>query len=298
VRVLVTGAGGMLGSAVIPTLQNHDHLVMATDHHSLPSGLFGGSATRRTLDVAERLRFRQVMHEFRPDWILHCAAFTHVDLCELNPQDAYRANVLGVVHAAMLARAYRAKLLFLSSDYVFDGRVFRPYIESDRPRPLSAYGRMKFLAEQRIAGILPRDHLIVRTAWLYGEGGRNFVDTILLKARAGESLRVVDDQRGCPTWTQDLAGALEFLLRRNYRGTIHAANTGSCTWYGLAQEACRMAGLHVEIAPATTAEVGRPAPRPAYSVLDTTLLSALGYQMPDWRNALSRYIAQLALLKG
>jgi dTDP-4-dehydrorhamnose reductase len=195
-------------------------------------------------------------------------------------------------NAAAAARGADAAVLSVSTDYVFAGDEPRPRRESDPVGPASAYGRSKLAGEQAVRAVNPC-HLIVRTAWLYGRGGRNFVDTIRERALAGTPLAVVDDQRGSPTWTEDLGSVLVELMERGVTGTYHATNAGDCTWHEFAGEICGQVGARVEVARRSSADLARPAKRPAYSVLDTgQLRQALGRELPHWRDALARYVAQ------
>jgi dTDP-4-dehydrorhamnose reductase len=173
---------------------------------------------------------------------------------------------------------------------VFDGRATRPYREHDAVAPQSVYAASKWAGEQAVRELLPR-HLVVRTSWLFGSGGHNFVDTVVKRARAGEGLRVVDDQRGSPTWTHDLAGALVRLAESAQYGTYHLSNSGDCTWWELADYAVRREGLSVPIERTTTAALARPAARPAYSVLSNLMAERVtGHRMPHWREAVDRYL--------
>jgi len=284
VKVLVTGAGGMLAQAVVPALE-------AAGHAARPFAL-------EALDVTDAGAVRRVVSEARPDWVCHLAAYTDVDGCESNEAEAFRVNGEGAGHVAAAAAAAGAAVLAVSTDYVFAGDEPRPRREDDPVGPASAYGRSKLAGEQAVRAANPR-HLVVRTAWLYGRGGRNFVDTIRTRALAGGPLRVVDDQRGSPTWTHDLAGALVGLMERGATGTVHATNEGDCTWHEFAREICRLAGADVDVARISSAELARPARRPAFSVLDTGRLEhLLGRRLPHWRDALARYLAEVAAVNG
>jgi dTDP-4-dehydrorhamnose reductase len=276
VKVAVTGAGGMLARALLPALAAAGHQTLAL--------------AKRDADVTRLDQLRRPLAGFRPDWVVHLAAFTRVDDCESRPDEAYLVNATGTRNAALAALECGASLLALSSDYVFDGTARRPYREYDAIGPRSVYGASKWAGEQAVREIQPR-HLIVRSAWLYGAGGTNFVDTMLRKARAGESLRVVDDQRGSPTFTEDLAAGLVRLLASGQLGTFHCTNRGDCTWYELAAHALKRAGLSSPIARTDSATLARPAPRPAYSVLDTRWFeAATGMLLPPWTDAVDRYL--------
>jgi len=276
VRLLVTGAGGMLATELVPALERGGHEVRALAHADA--------------DVAEPGVLERIAREHRPDWIVHLAAWTKVDDCEADPDRAHAVNALGSRNAAAASIACGAGLLAISTDYVFGGRGTRPYREYDAVDPKSVYGASKWAGEQAIRELQPR-HAIVRTSWLFGAGGPNFIDTVVRRAAAGEALRVVDDQRGSPTWTRDLSVTLVRLLEAEVCGTFHACNGGECTWHELAEYAVRRAGHAAAIERTTTAALGRPAPRPAYSVLNTQLVDrTIGRRMPHWREAVDRYL--------
>jgi dTDP-4-dehydrorhamnose reductase len=282
VKVLVTGAGGMLAQEVVPALAVAGHAVTPL----------------RDLDITRADDVRNAVRDAHPEWVVHLAAYTDVDGCELRPEHAMRVNGEGSGHVAAAAAEAGAAILALSSDYVFPGDDPRPRREDDPTRPLSAYGRSKWAGEQAVRAANPR-HAIVRTAWLYGRGGKNFVDTIRTRALAGGPLAVVDDQQGSPTWTRDLAAALVALIAKGAVGTFHATNAGACTWHEFAVEICALAGVDVSVARISSADLARPAKRPAYSVLDNSrLVQAIGHPLPHWRDALARYLAQPAPVQG
>jgi len=214
-----------------------------------------------------------------------------VDGCELEPDNAYRVNALGSRNVAVAAAKIGAKLVYISTDYVFDGAARRPYTEFDDTNPISVYGKSKLAGERYVAG-LSNKYFIVRTSWPYGEHGHNFVKTMLRLAKEKNELTVVDDQVGSPTYTKDLARFIADLVHTELYGTYHAANTGSCSWYRFARTIFEMAGLdHVKVRPISTSELNRPAPRPAYSVLDHYCIRLEG--LPDlrpWEEALEEYL--------
>jgi dTDP-4-dehydrorhamnose reductase len=276
-RVLVTGAAGMLGQAVVPALEAAGHEVLGLD---LPD-----------VDVARFDPLRRATHGFRPDWLFHLAAFTRVDDCESQLDQAFLVNGLGSRNAALAAAESEAAVLAISTDYVFDGTGTRPYREYDAAAPRSVYGASKWAGEQAVREVHPR-HVIVRTSWLFGPGGPNFVDTILERARAGGPLRVVDDQHGSPTFTRDLAQGLLRLMNAAQYGTYHCTNSGACTWHDLAAYAVGKAGLAVPVARTDTASFPRPAPRPAWSVLGNHFFEHVtGWRMPPWQDAVDRHLA-------
>jgi dTDP-4-dehydrorhamnose reductase len=280
VKVLVTGAAVMLGQAVMPALAAAGHAALGLD---LPQ-----------LDVTRLEPLRRAVEDFRPDWVFHLAALTKVDECETRRDEAFRVNGLGARNAALAAAGAGAGVLALSTDYVFDGTATSPYRESDTASPQSVYGASKWAGEQAVREVHPRP-VIVRTSWLFGPGGDNFVDTLLARARAGERLRVVDDQRGSPTFTRDLAQGLLRLVAAGPPGTYHCTNSGECTWYDLAAHALARAGLGALLERIDTASFPRPAKRPAYSVLGNALFEQVtGWRMPAWQDAVERHLAATA----
>jgi dTDP-4-dehydrorhamnose reductase len=278
-KVFVTGAGGMLARSVVRALEAAGHDVLALGR-----------------DDADVTRYAALVHPlraFRPDWVFHLAAFTKVDECETRPDHAHRVNGLGAKNVALAAAECGAAVLAISSDYVFGGDAQRPYREYDPPAPRSVYGASKWAGEQAVREVHPR-HLIVRTSWLFGRGGPNFIDSILARGRAGEALRVVDDQRGSPTWTHDLARGLLDLAESGQYGTYHCTNTGDCTWYELAAHALDRAGVRASLERTDSKSFARPAPRPAYSVLDHDWFDQVtGRPLPHWQDAVGRYLDSL-----
>jgi dTDP-4-dehydrorhamnose reductase len=276
VKVLVTGAGGMLAQAVVAALERAGHGVLPL--------------RRSDADITRRGVLDHALEKFAPDWIFHLAAWTRVDDCEADPDRAFLLNALATRQVAQAAAAAGTALLAISTDYVFSGEASRPYREYDAAGPRSVYGATKWAGEQAVRELHAR-HIIVRTAWLYGRGGTNFVDTIVRKARAGEPLRVVDDQRGSPTWTGDLGPALVRLAEAGQLGTFHCTNAGDCTWFDLAAYVLERAGVKVRLDRTDTASLARPADRPRYSVLSNQAFeSVTGTSMPPWTDAVNRYL--------
>jgi dTDP-4-dehydrorhamnose reductase len=262
VELAIVGAGGMLGRAVVEA-----------------AGEDAVGFTHADLDVTDAAAVREALTGFRT--VINCAAWTDVDGAEERPDEAMRVNRDGAQNVAAAAE----RVLYVSSDYVFDGKRGSPYEPHDPPNPLSVYGRSKLEGEQATAEANPR-HLIVRSSWLFGPGGGNFVETMLRLGREHDHLRVVDDQHGCPTFTGHLAPALIQLAGTDDYGIHHLASAGSCTRYELAREALAVAEIEVEIEPCTTGELPRPAPRPGYSVLATAGHRAL----PHWREGVREYL--------
>jgi dTDP-4-dehydrorhamnose reductase len=271
VRILVTGAGGQVGCEVAAHLPHHEVMALG----------------RNELDVAERDAVEQVLGTVLPDAVVNCAAYTRVDACETDPEGAMTVNALGPRHLAAACSRVGAHLVHISTDYVFDGEKDGPYDEWDQPGPRSVYGRSKLGGEVEVARHAS-SWTLVRTSWVFGRRGRDFVDTILRRAREGGPLRVVTDQRGCPTYAPDLAGMLARLAVERRPGVYHVTNQGACTWHELARAAVELAGLDPDLVGETTAaELGRPAPRPANSVLANTALTGSGLpRLRPWRAAL------------
>jgi len=277
-RVTVFGASGLLGQDLIHQLHGHELTALSS----------------RDADLRDRARVRAVIVDSRPEWILLSAAYTDVDGCESNRDRAFAVNCEGAVNVALAAREAGSRLLFLSSDYVFDGSKRAPYETNDARNPISVYGASKARAEERLLEILP-EVCIVRTSWLFGHGGKCFPATILKLASTRSEISVVNDQCGSPTFTRDLASALVQLCCVSARGVVHVTNSGNCTWYEFAVEIFRLSGLATTVKPVTTAEFPRPARRPAYSVLSAHSLDAYNIHMPDWKDALRRYLENAAV---
>ncbi len=259
-------------------------------------------------DLTDRERVLRILGEQRPEIILNCAAYTDVDGCETNEELATRVNGHGPGHLAEAARETGAALVHISTDYVFDGRKETPYTEDDSPNPLSAYGRSKLRGEEAILASGLERFFIVRTSWLYGPAGKNFVETIVRLAGEREELRIIADQVGSPTYTRDLAQAIFHLLalpqpasrvpRAGPYGIYHFSNTGVCSWHEFAREIVeqlRRQGRVVkvrDIRPIATEEYPLPAPRPRYSVFSKEkLVRATGLAIPEWRESLAHYFA-------
>jgi dTDP-4-dehydrorhamnose reductase len=277
VRILVTGANGILGKALRERLAGGNTLF-----------LWG----RDEADITDEAQVRHAARGLDFDAVIHGAAYTNVDGAESERDLAMAVNRDGTKHVAAIARERGAALVYVSSDYVFDGTKGAPYVEEDPPHPLSVYGASK-LAGEEAALTSGASCLVVRTSWLFGLGGKNFVDTIAQKALRGEPLSVVDDQRGSPTFARDLAHGIELLLRRGALGIVHVTNTGETTWYGLAVEIARTLAAPTPISPTTTASFSRPAPRPAYSALSGERYRALaGAPLPPWQDAVHRHLAE------
>jgi dTDP-4-dehydrorhamnose reductase len=275
-RVLITGVNGQLGMELTRVLAGSVEVI----GRDLPEW-----------DLT-RPECAQQVADLTPGWVIHAAAHTDVDGCERDPGKAMAVNAEGTRRVAEGCRRAGASLVYLSTDFIFDGTKRTPYLETDVPAPRSAYGRSKLEGERIVQALAPR-WAIVRTAWLYGVHGKNFVKTILGKAAAGESLRVVNDQVGCPTYAADLAEALALLVSRGMTGLFHLTNAGACSWYDFTREILRQGGFPaIRVDPITSAALGRPAARPAYSVLAPAEWQAAGQRpLRPWPEALAAMLA-------
>jgi dTDP-4-dehydrorhamnose reductase len=280
-RVTLFGASGLLGQELVQELRSNE----LTSAHEKFTALSSKDA-----DLRDHTRVRDVIRDSGPDWIILSAAYTDVDGCESNRDLAFAVNCDGAVNVAQAAREAGSRLLFISTDYVFDGTKRSPYEISDARNPKSVYGETKARAEERLLEILP-DVCIARTSWLFGHGGKCFPATILKLASARPEISVVNDQRGSPTFTRDLASAIVQLCRASARGIVHVTNSGNCTWYDFATAIVHASGLSTAVKPVTTTEFPRPARRPAYSVLSPDSLHAYNIHRPEWQDALQRYLA-------
>ncbi|MCU0606870.1 MAG: dTDP-4-dehydrorhamnose reductase [Candidatus Edwardsbacteria bacterium] len=274
-RILVTGARGMLGTDLCAELgKRHDvaGFDMAEADLTAPASVDALAAQR-------------------PQAVVHCAAMTDVDACERDPDAAYAVNGLGTRHVALACQRLDVPLLYVSTDFVFDGAKREPYYEWDAANPLGHYGRSKLAGEQAVRELLDK-FFIVRISWLFGKHGRNFVASILAKARSEGTVRVVDDQTGSPSYAPDISAAMARLIESPYYGTYHLTNGGSCTWHGLAAEAVRFAGIKAEVAPIASADYPTPTRRPAYSVLKNFCWErTFGAPLRPWQDALREHLA-------
>jgi dTDP-4-dehydrorhamnose reductase len=274
VKLLVTGAAGMLGHEVVAAAERLGHEVHAWD---LPEcDLTDGDATLAALRRLE------------PRAVVNCAAYTNVDGAEADEAAAMRVNGDAAGNLAQACAAVGARLVHVSTDYVFDGSKREPWIESDATSPLGAYGRTKLHGEDLVRAGLP-DHAIVRTAWLFGPHGKNFVDTMMRLGAELDELTVIDDQIGSPTYTGHLAQALVTIAETRPNGVLHVAGGGRCSWYELARETFARAGMSVNVRPCTTAEYPLPAPRPAFSVLGSSRHDHP--TLPPWQEGLAAHLA-------
>ncbi|MBT1071746.1 dTDP-4-dehydrorhamnose reductase [Pelotalea chapellei] len=274
--ILVVGANGMLGHDMMALLGDRARGVDIAD-----------------IDITSMESTERVLTTLRPSVVINCAACTNVDNCESDADTAMQVNGEGVGYLAMATRSIGARLVQVSTDYVFDGSKGTPYHEDDAPRPLNIYGESKLAGEMNAA--FNPDHLIVRTQWLYGLHGKNFVETMLGLAKEKDTLAVVDDQIGSPTWTVDLARSIAALIESKCQGIYHAANSGFCSWNEFARSIFEEAGLSVTVTGMTTEQLNRPARRPLYSTLDCSKLEQdAGFRLQPWRDALRSYLSARA----
>jgi dTDP-4-dehydrorhamnose reductase len=276
-KILVTGAGGQLGQELVRMSKPGVDII----------GL-----DRSGLDITDAQGCHRVLLDIRPDAVIHAAAYTAVDQAESEPDKAHLVNAVGTRNVAAAAESVAAKFCYISTDYVFDGAASRPYREEDPTAPQTVYGRTKLEGEKAALAACSRT-FIVRTSWVYGKYGANFVKTMLKLSETRSVLKVVNDQTGCPTYTHDLALFLIDLVQTDRYGIYHASNSGSCTWYEFARAIFETRKIGVEVVPCTTEEFPRPAPRPKYSVLGHDAMVRAGFApLRHWREALREFMGE------
>lgn len=275
-KILITGSSGQLGSDLVRVLSDTNE-VLAFSHPDL--------------DVTDFDKTKDTIVRLSPDILIHTAACTDVDGCELDPNRAYKVNALGTQNVALGCQKMGAQMVYISTDYVFDGKRRESYTEFDEPNPLSVYGLSK-LAGERYVMMLLNGFFIIRTSWLYGKQGKNFVKTILGFAEERDELKIVDDQVGSPTYTYDLAQKIGEVIKTGAFGLYHITNSESCSWYQFARDILQYAGKkNVEVRPITSEELKRPAPRPAFSVLRNYCLELRNFSlMRHYKEALKEYL--------
>ncbi len=275
-RILVTGGNGQLASVIKQsgTFSNHTMFYASSDE----------------LNICDLSSVQAYASAVQPDAIINCAAFTDVDLCESEAQKAMAVNAVGARNVAMIAQQLNAKLIHLSTDYVFDGTATKPYAEWDIPNPQTVYGKSKLLGEQYVRDFCKR-HFVVRTAWLYSDYGKNFVKTIQRLAKERDQIQVVDDQFGCPTYAGDLVKHLLRLIETEEYGLYHCTGNGQCSWYEFACKIVELSKLNCQVLPCKTDCLARPAKRPTYSKLANGMLcSTIGDEMPLWQETLEDFL--------
>lgn len=284
--VLVTGARGMLGTELVAALRRSRWRQKHRHDPVHPCDI-------DEMDITNPGVIEKYLSTRQPQLVINCAADTDVDGCESNPARAYAINAEGPMHLARVCRRHGCKLVHISTDFVFDGKGRWPYRPTDETGPLSVYGKSKLAGEQAVQKELD-EYLIVRTAWLFGKAGRNFVSTIRQLAQEKNQIEVIKDQVGSPTYAVDLAAAIINLVNVAAEGIYHFANTGRCSWYEFACEIVRCCGFRTKVTPVTSAKLKRPAPRPAWSVLDTgKYQKATGCPVRPWQDALAEYLGEI-----
>ena len=301
-KVLVTGVGGQLGHDVVNELHRRGIEAFGSDIAPVYSGVQDGSyapeAPYLQMDITDEAQVRSVFLDVRPDALIHCAAWTAVDRAEDEDcrEKVYAINVLGTKYLAEAAKEFGAKMMYISTDYVFDGQGTEPWEPDDRRyAPINYYGETKLGGELAVSSILER-FFIVRIAWVFGLNGKNFIKTMLNVGRTHDTVRVVNDQIGTPTYTYDLARLLADMIQTEKYGYYHATNEGGyISWYDFTREIYRQAGLETTVLPVTTEEYGlSKARRPRNSRLSKAKLSENGFEpLPDWKDALARYLAEI-----
>lgn len=288
-KILITGAKGQLGSELVRIIHSGRSELGALPERLMRATVIASDID--SLDITRRHEVAVFVRNHQPDVIISCAAYTNVDGCETDKDSAFKVNVIGARNLALAAREIGASMVHISTDYVFRGDAKEPVAEYEQPAPLSVYGKTKLLGEEYVRTICPHS-FIIRTAWLYGYQGNNFVKTILRVAREKGAVSVVNDQMGNPTNAADLAHhILKLCVTKDY-GTYHCTGGGVCSWYDFAAEIVRLSGITATVTPCSTAEYARKgADRPAYSALDNMLLRTSGaYEMRPWRDALAEFM--------
>ncbi|MFB3161114.1 dTDP-4-dehydrorhamnose reductase [Neobacillus sp. 179-J 1A1 HS] len=277
-KVVVTGAAGQLGQDVLLELERKNHQAFGVD--------------RQQLDITNEEDVLAFISKVKPDVILHCAAYTNVDAAEENEDAAYQVNAAGTENLAKAAKLNGSKVIYISTDYVFDGTANEPYEVDEPTQPLGAYGRTKLAGEQLLQKHLD-EFFIVRTAWVFGVYGNNFVKTMIRLGKERGEVGVVHDQVGSPTYTVDLAKFMVELMETDKYGIYHATNSGVCSWYEFAVEIFKQANMNVTVNPLTSDQFPRPAARPKYSVLSKKMIEQQGLKpLRDWKEALAAYLAE------
>lgn len=275
-NVLVTGAQGQLGKDLVDLLKVSGYSVFAMG--------------RPELDIINEEKVNNIVSTIKPEVIVHCAAFTQVDKAELEPDTAFLINAMGTRNIAIAAERYQSKLIYISTDYVFDGCTNSPYHEFSPTSPINIYGSSKLAGEKMIHDFHSR-FFIVRTSWVFGAIGNNFVKTMLKISKEKEQIMVVNDQFGSPTYTVDLSNCILRLMETNKYGIYHVSNAGSCSWFEFAKEIFKQTNHSINLEPCTTDEFPSLATRPKYSVLNHMGLRINGFEpMPHWKNALERFL--------
>lgn len=274
-KVLITGGEGQLGRAIFESMKTAHKVIRLS---------------KKQLDITNQQTIDYVLNKFNPDYVFHAAAYTAVDQCEGDQAKAFQVNSMGAYYVAKACEKIGSKMIYISSDYVFDGQKTTSYLETDTPNPKSIYGLSKWLGEELVRKTLPESY-IVRTSWLYGHGSKNFVNTMIKFALSQKQVNVVSDQVGSPTYVNDFANALVQLMEKPY-GIYHISNDGKCNWYQFAKAIYKKVGADPSLVrPISTMEYGASAPRPAFSLLNLSKLEMNGISKPcHWNDALTKYL--------
>lgn len=276
-KILFAGGKGLLGTSIIPFFKNRFDVT---------------SLDIDEWDITDRKSSESIIIHEKPDVLINCAAMTDVDGCEDGKESAEKVNSRGAEILADICNKHNIRLVHISTDYVFDGTKGLPYTEEDTPNPISFYGKTKLWGEQQVLARTPLS-LIIRSQWLYGEGGQHFISKVVRAAREKGSVQVVNDQKGSPTYARDVAGPLAILIAKRQSGIYHISNSGSCTWYELAREVFLTLGMDVQVTPVSSQALNRKATRPAYSVFDTKKVQRVtGVIMRSWQEALREYLRE------
>jgi dTDP-4-dehydrorhamnose reductase len=273
-RITIFGGTGLLGKAMVRKWTGDEVTALGS----------------KEADIRDAGQVVDAARQSRPEWIVLAAAYTDVDGCELNPERAMAVNCTGAIHVARAAKECGSRLLFISTDYVFDGTKTTPYETSDARNPVSVYGRSKAEAEVALQEIVP-ECCIARTTWLFGQDAKGFPDAILKQAGEREEISVLNDQRACPTYTDDAADAVLQLCRQQARGIVHVINSGDCTRFDMAREIVAGVGMKTRVVAGSSEGMVRPARRPKYSVLSSGSLKNYGITLPSWQDGVRRYLA-------
>ncbi len=269
-KILVTGANGMLGQDLVPILEKENFDIIPTDLHNL--------------DITDEEAVKNFIDETKPDFIIHAAAYTDVDGAESNPEKALLINEKGTENLSKYCALADIPMLYISTDYVFDGTKNAPYLPNDTTNPINVYGLSKLKGEEVLQKHCSKFY-IARTSWLYGHKGKNFVETMINLAQKNPELKVVSDQTGCPTWTVELSNAIVKIIKENYAyGIYHTCGSGHTSWHGFASEIMKLMNLNVTVIPVNTEQFPRPAKRPLYSVMENNGICL------DWKQSLKQYI--------
>lgn len=267
--ILVTGANGMLGQDLVPVLKNAGHEVLETDIHNL--------------DITDKDQVSKYILTNKPELIIHAAAYTNVDQAETETEKAFLINQTGTENLALTSGNFNIPIVYISTDYVFDGTKQTPYLPDDETSPINVYGFSKLMGEDTVKE-LNNKYFIIRTSWLYGHKGKNFVETMINLAKTKPELRVVNDQVGCPTWTVALAEGILKIIQNNQYGTYHVCGSGSTSWHGFAVKIFELMGIDIKVIPVSSEEFKTAAKRPKYSIMDNDGIC------PDWQDSLKKYI--------